>query len=214
MDILTSFQKDFLTHFSKSSLNETFFLTGGTTLSAFFLQHRLSEDLDFFTEVPEQIPQVLPALEEITARLGARIEVRRQFRTFLEVFVHGQDKEVIKCDFAQDSPCRLQPKIHQREYDIYTDNSLDISCNKLSALFDRSEAKDFVDIFFIVKELFPFAELLEHAKQKYVGLDEYLLAVAMNKVEELGLLPRMVKPITKEELKKFFHSSATKLMKP
>ncbi len=103
---------------------------------------------------------------------------------------------------------------HQREYDIYTDNSLDISCNKLSALFDRSEAKDFVDIFFIVKELFPFAELLEHAKQKHVGLDEYWLAVAMNKVEELGLLPRMVKPITKEEMKEFFHSSVRKLMKP
>jgi len=63
-----------------------------------------------------------------------------------------------------------------RNYDIYTDNSLDISCNKLSALFDRSEAKDFVDIFFIV--------------------------------------PRMVKPITKEELREFFHSSAKKLMKP
>ncbi len=173
-----------------------------------------SEDLVFFTEVPEQIPQVLPALEEITERLGARIEVRRQFRTFLEVFVHGQDKEVIKCDFAQDSPFRLQPKIHQQECDIYTDNSLDISCNKLSALFDRSEAKDFVDIFFINKELFPFAELLEHAKQKHVGLDEYWLAVAMNKVEEPGLLPRMVKPIAKEELKKFFHSSARKLMKP
>lgn len=115
MDILTSFQKDFLTHFSKSSLNETFFLTRGTTLSAFSLQHRLSEDWDFFTEVPEQIPQVLPALEEITERLGARIEVRRQFRIFLEVFVHGQDREIIKCDFAQDSPFRLQPKIHQQE---------------------------------------------------------------------------------------------------
>ncbi len=82
------------------------------------------------------------------------------------------------------------------------------------SLFDRSEAKDFVDIFFIVKELFPFSALLENAKQKHVGLDDYWLAVAMMKVEELGPLPRMVKPITKEELKEFFHSSARKLMKP
>ncbi len=29
---------------------EQFYLTGGTALAEFFLQHRLSEDLDFFSE--------------------------------------------------------------------------------------------------------------------------------------------------------------------
>ena len=111
MDILTELQKRFLSEIAKSSLRESFFLTGGTALSAFFLEHRLSEDLDFFTEEPERVQHVLPVLEDIVKRLGVRIEIRRQFRTFLEVHLHGQDEQTIKCDFAQDSPYRLQPKI-------------------------------------------------------------------------------------------------------
>lgn len=213
MEIFTELQKQFLFEIAKSGLRESFFLTGGTALSAFFLKHRLSEDLDFFTEEPEQVQQVLPVLQEISKHLGLSIEVRRQFRTFLEVHIHGHDGRTIKCDFAQDSPYRLQPKILQADYNIFTDNALDISCNKLSALYDRAEIKDFVDIFFINKELFPFSELLAAAKRKHVGLDDYWLAVAMIKIEELGPLPRMVKPLELEELVAFFLSTAKTLMK-
>jgi hypothetical protein len=212
MEILTSFQKIFLQHFGKSSLNETFFLSGGTALSAFFLQHRYSEDLDFFTEAPDQVPHALPVLETIAQQIGGRIEVRRQFKSFLEFLLFGPAGEIIKCDFAQDSPYRLQPKVWQEAFGILSDNALDISCNKLSALFDRSEAKDFVDIFFIDRELFPFAELLQHAKQKHVGLDDYWLAVSLLKVEDLDKLPRMVKPVRIEEMKSFFFAQAKILM--
>jgi predicted nucleotidyltransferase component of viral defense system len=213
MNILTPAQITFIENFGKSSLSETFYLTGGTALSEFFLQHRYSEDLDFFTDQPDQVPQVLPVLEEIARQSGSRLEVRRQFKTFLEVFLHTKDQEAIKCDFALDSPFRLQPKVRQEAYGILTDSALDISCNKLSALFDRSESKDFVDIFFIDRELFPFAELLQSAKQKHVGLDDYWLAIALMKVDDLGPLPRMIKPVDANELKEFFLDQAKKLMK-
>jgi len=62
MNILTPFQETLLKEIGRSTLNEVFFLTGGTALSAFFLQHRYSEDLDFFTDQPEQVPQALPIL--------------------------------------------------------------------------------------------------------------------------------------------------------
>ncbi len=212
MDILTPFQKAVLKRIGDSTLAASFFLTGGTALSAFYLQHRYSEDFDFFTDEPEQVPQVLSVLEEIAADLGIRVEIRRQFKTFLEVFLHGQQGEIIKCDFAQNAPYRLQPKVRSEEFGIFLDNALDVSCNKLSALFDRSEAKDFVDVFFIVRELFPFADLLKNAKQKHVGLDDYWLAAAMSKVEELGPLPRMVKPVQVDELRSFFLALARTLM--
>jgi predicted nucleotidyltransferase component of viral defense system len=213
MDILTPLQESLLKHLGKSPLNEAFFLTGGTALSAFFLRHRYSEDLDFFTDQPEQVPQVLPVLEKIVPEIGARIEIRRQFKTFLEVFLHGQEGEAIKCDFAQDSPYRLQPKVHSEEFGIFVDSALDVACNKLSALFDRSAAKDFIDVFFIDRELFPFVDLLQHARQKHVGLDDYWLAVSLLKVEDLGPLPRMIKLVDIEELKNFFLTQAKILMK-
>ena len=49
--ILTPNQQLLLEHASQSKvITDTFYLTGGTALSEFYLQHRLSEDLDFFSE--------------------------------------------------------------------------------------------------------------------------------------------------------------------
>ncbi|MCZ7666433.1 MAG: nucleotidyl transferase AbiEii/AbiGii toxin family protein [Chloroflexi bacterium] len=45
---MTSFQKELLKVIGRSSLGDNFYLTGGTALAAFYLQHRFSEDLDFF----------------------------------------------------------------------------------------------------------------------------------------------------------------------
>jgi len=47
--ILTSQQKIFLQEFAKTELSDIFRLTGGTALSAFYLEHRFSDDLDFFS---------------------------------------------------------------------------------------------------------------------------------------------------------------------
>ncbi len=47
--ILIPNQRLFLHEFVKSELRDVFRLTGGTALSAFYLEHRLSEDLDFFS---------------------------------------------------------------------------------------------------------------------------------------------------------------------
>src|SRR3990167_3026741 len=48
-DILTPLQKTCLTTlFSDAWFRRYFYLTGGTALAAFYLYHRLSDDLDFF----------------------------------------------------------------------------------------------------------------------------------------------------------------------
>jgi len=48
---LTDEQKKFLEFFKKTPLlNKSFYFSGGTALSEFYLQHRFSEDLDFFSE--------------------------------------------------------------------------------------------------------------------------------------------------------------------
>ncbi len=47
--ILTPAQLIFLKEFIQSDLKHPFRLTGGTALSAFYMEHRFSEDLDFFS---------------------------------------------------------------------------------------------------------------------------------------------------------------------
>ena len=49
--ILTKNQQLLLNEIGKNkAISEAFYLGGGTALAEFYLKHRLSEDLDFFTE--------------------------------------------------------------------------------------------------------------------------------------------------------------------
>ncbi|MFQ6091944.1 MAG: hypothetical protein ACE5OR_04570 [bacterium] len=89
----------------------------------------------------------------------------------------------------------------------------EVSCNKLSALYDRTDPKDFVDIYFIDREMIPFEKLIEEARKKHVGLDNYWLAVSLAKIEDLSILPKMLRPVTLDELRSFFKEKAKWLMR-
>ena len=55
--ILSSHQRKFLELVSKEKyFIQKFYLTGGTALAEFYLRHRISEDLDFFSENQEVNP--------------------------------------------------------------------------------------------------------------------------------------------------------------
>lgn len=49
---ITSLQERTLELFKKSLLSKNFYWTGGTVLSVFYLHHRRSRNLDFFSDAP------------------------------------------------------------------------------------------------------------------------------------------------------------------
>lgn len=212
MEILTPFQKQLLSAIGQTKLAENFYLTGGTALAAFYLQHRFSEDLDFFTADPNALRLVQPSLTDACQQLGATLHFSRTFNTFIECFVTQPEGESVKLDFAQDTPYRLQPTELNVAFGLQVDNLLDIASNKLSALFDRSAEKDFVDIYFINQERMAFAEMLPLARQKHVGMDDYWLAISLQRVRQVKLLPRMVKPLSIANLQAYFLKLADDLM--
>ncbi|MBI1880879.1 MAG: nucleotidyl transferase AbiEii/AbiGii toxin family protein [Chloroflexi bacterium] len=212
MDILTPLQRQILLAIGQTPLTHSFYLTGGTALAAFYLYHRYSVDLDFFTLDPTAIAHVPPVLQQITQQLNLEISFTRTLDTFLECFLRSPEGERVEMDFAQDTPYRLEPARLDETLQINVDNLTDIACNKLSALFDRAEPKDFVDVYFLCQEEFSFEQLTKLAKQKHVGLDDYWLAVALRRVENVEFLPRMIKPLSLEELKAFFLGRAKILM--
>lgn len=212
MSQLTNFQLKIIHAISQSPLAEYFYLTGGTALSVLYLHHRYSLDLDFFTDSPASIAQVPAALEKIATNLDARVRFTRQLGSFLQCFFENDAGERVQIDFAQDSPYRLG-KIRQDDtLGIQVENFEDIACNKLSALFDRAEPKDFVDIYFICQEKMSFGELVEKAKKKHLGLDDYWLAIALQRAEKIEFLPRMIKPLSLDDLKTFFLAQSQKIM--
>jgi len=211
MDLLTPLQRKLLHEIGQTPLRDDFFLTGGTALAALYLRHRYSVDLDLFTENPAAVVQVPPNMEEIASRLGLEITFTRTLGTFLEAFVTSPDGERVEFDFAQDSPYRLEPTRLDPNW-ILGHNPTYIACNKLSALFDRAEPKDFVDIYFVVQEIYPFDHLVTLARHKHVGMDDYWLAMALAQVEQVEVLPRMVKPVSIDVLRVFFMARAKELM--
>lgn len=213
MSIITPLQKTVIKSLANIEIFKHFYLTGGTALAEFYLNHRYSDDLDFFTASENVIPQIANELLEVARKTDSQLTFGKRFETFMEVFFE-KGSESVKIDFAKDIPFRLQQTVYNKEFGIIVDNVLDIACNKLSALFDRHDAKDFVDIYFIDKEIMPFEKVYKNAKKKHVGLDDYWLAVSLRFVEEIEKLPRMIKPVTIEELKKFYRQKITMLIPP
>ena len=79
--LLSHIQRTFLALFAQLPDQSAFSLTGGTVLAEFYLEHRLSFDLDFFT-VEESL--ILPSSYQVEAsvqRLGVQMSVVRRFST-------------------------------------------------------------------------------------------------------------------------------------
>ena len=212
ISILRPLQRTFLDAVAQTPLHQQFYLTGGTTLAECYLQHRYSDDLDFFTNDDDAVRHVPPVIEAVASRLQLRATFTRRSGTFLECFLLDASGERLELDFALDSPCRIEPLVEQPALGWRADSALDIMCNKLSAICDRTEPKDFVDLYFLHREVKPLADVIPLAKRKHVGLEEYALAQAFARVRELAMLPRMLKPVTLPELTIFFTAQAKRLL--
>ncbi len=212
-NVLTAFQIAVLEAFRGEALIKDFYLTGGTALAAFYLGHRLSEDLDFFTELPNAVARISRMIEKVAKKLNARVSFGRRFETLFEcTLIRGEDARV-EMDFALDMAGRRQPIEPMPEFGLYMDNRLDIACNKLSALCERSEPKDFVDIYFIHSGYLSLPKLLKEARRKYPGLDNYAVAMSFLKVKDISLWPRMMVPFVSKDLQTFFVDKAKQLVK-
>lgn len=80
--LLQPLQKRFLTFWFSLPDHDRFYLTGGTALAEFYLGHRISFDLDFFTA---EEPLILPTSRRIEATApiqGWEVSVIRRFVSF------------------------------------------------------------------------------------------------------------------------------------
>ncbi|MBI5199004.1 MAG: nucleotidyl transferase AbiEii/AbiGii toxin family protein [Nitrospirae bacterium] len=217
MEILTDLQKKILNIFSDLPDKEAFYLTGGTALSALFLKHRKSHDFDFFTGVEELIIPFSQRLESSLKKQGLKVERLRGFHSFVELSVNSSEDSTI-IHLATDSPFRFeQPAVCEEFSGIKIDSLIDIATNKFLALFGRAALRDFIDIFFLIKERFSKNELIEKARQKDPGFDLYWLGVAMERINDfpddspdMHLLTR---PCAMNELKGFYMGWRKEIMK-
>jgi len=208
--ILTPFQQMTLDLLFEHGLGERgYYLTGGTALSEFYLQHRYSDDLDFFTRKQEGFEADYSLFREIMLSNGLLIASQSIQSQFARFFVTRESKpdDKLKIEFARDAEARMSPpETHGR---VVIDSFEDIAVNKICAIFGRMppESKDFCDLYFILEESsFSLEYLISRAGEKEAPFDgeDGMLGLAVNLLEadNLTMLPRMIKPLSLEILKK------------
>lgn len=98
--ILTAKQLDFLELAqTQTTIVKNFYLTGGTALAEFYFHHRLSEDIDLFSEAEVDISAIEPFLEAISTKLGIVKVIKQNFLGLYTYKLQFKDGDSLKVDF-------------------------------------------------------------------------------------------------------------------
>ena len=149
------------------TLGLPFYLTGGTALGRFYLNHRFSEDLDFFINADSQYSLYIAELKnKITSRFTVNIQQSLFSDDFTRFFITDEDT-FLKIELVNDvSYYQGNPAIYQFGK---IDTPINILSNKLTAIVGRDEPKDIFDIIHLsLNYSFNWLDIFEHAKQKSV----------------------------------------------
>ena len=207
MNILTPLQEKTLqVFFAVKEFKQHFYLTGGTALAGFYLKHRLSDDLDFFSHSIE-IPEIDRLFEDTIKAAGFALEKERSSPTYRRYRIDGE----LQIDLVRDIDFRVgAPELIG---DFMVDTLKNIAVNKVTAMYNRLEPKDYVDLYFLKPRLnFDIMELIETGKMKDGGLDAFQWARIIADVDVFNVLPRMVLPLELSELKKFYHQMRDEIL--
>jgi len=151
------------------SVEDIFYLTGGTALSRFYQEKRYSDDLDFFTNDNNRFNIAVRSIKfAIEKEYKLIIEV--ESKDFIRFLVDGH----LQLDFVNDRVYRYAKSINIKN--IQVDNIENILANKLTAVVGRDNPKDVFDIYLIYKFYdFDWKHILEIAHKKSVFASEDLL---------------------------------------
>jgi hypothetical protein len=176
-----------------------FILAGGTSL-ALHLGHRLSIDLDFFSE-EEVLPDLLVG-ELRSAHLNP--EVIQLAPGTLSVVTEGVKVSLFQYPYPfVDAP---QPYEGLRVASV-----LDVAAMKLVAIAQRSARRDFVDLYVILRQT-PFGAVAARAVQRYGAgfIEPVVIGKGLTWFEDADGEPDpqyLGQPLLWDDLKAFFASS-------
>lgn len=187
-------------------LNLDFYLTGGTALGRCYLNHRYSDDLDFFVNNNGSFKK------ECSAAINAfkdrwACDIAATSGTFARIFLRSGNI-ILKVDFVNDVPYHYG-EIKESSIFHRIDGWRNILSNKLCAL-SRLEVKDIVDVVFIAMNYsFDWETIVSEAHEKDLWIDpiEICRIIDQFPIEQLVSIKWTMKPDIKkfEELLKLVH---------
>lgn len=211
---LTREQKSILAAVANDKkLLSQFYFTGGTALAYFYLHHRYSEDIDIFSETKFDIQYVLQFMTAYAQEHGAQLHSHYIENVVYRFQVFYPNKTELKVDFAYYPYRRVEKGVTYG--DLAVDSLFDIATNKLLTVSQRTDVKDFVDLYFLLQEdKISFWDLVRGIEVKFrQKFDPVLLSGDLLKIDSFTVLPRMIIPVTLAELRVFYREKAKELSK-
>jgi predicted nucleotidyltransferase component of viral defense system len=178
---LSGFQQEIARLFFSLQSSNGFVLAGGGALLASGLSTRPTQDLDFFGS---------PGQASVSLALGQFLDAIQQQDWEYELLGHANDFARVRIigstELIVDLAIDVAPRFPVAQTSIGPVFSpLELAGRKLLALFDRAEARDFVDVY-VLSTKFGNQKIFDAAAQIEVSLNKQILARMMNALERFS----------------------------
>lgn len=200
-EILPENGENLLKLLTKANLLDSFYLAGGTGL-ALQIGHRKSVDLDFFSKKDFNTGQYINRLQSI-----GHFELLNEAQGTVTSILNN-----VKISFFfYDYPLL---------WDLNTFNKVkigdvkEIGLMKFTAVAGRGTKKDFVDLYWIGKNIIPLLKLFTFFDNKYgntYNLYHTLKSLIYFEDADQDKMPQMVKPVNWQDVKTYFYKEEKKL---
>lgn len=154
-------------------------------------------------------------LKKISIKLSIKEIKRTVFMGLFSYSLTFKDKSKLKVDFNYYPFPRIEKGLKFGTLSI--DSLRDIAANKVHTLFVKPRDRDYIDLYFIMKNgKFELSKLILDAKAKFDwDIDKLTLASQFLRVKEINVLvtPKLFVPFDKKQMDDFFENEADKLRK-
>lgn len=180
---------------------QRFFLTGGSALGLFYLDHRRSYDLDLFTSEAVDGKEVQNLVFRVADEIGAdcvAVRTAPDFHRFK--LTRGEEREII--DAMVDRAPQLDAE--KASFDgIRVDTLREIIANKLNTLLSRTELKDVVDLYFLEKAGHDLLASVPDAQSKDGGWEPAVVAMLLDELRVHEMPAWMIQQLSPSDLEAF-----------
>ncbi|GAB4109552.1 MAG: hypothetical protein Kow001_09770 [Acidobacteriota bacterium] len=154
---LTEFQKRLGRLLARNRSPDSY-LAGGTGLHFLPTSTRYSNDLDFFHDSEERVARAFAEDSALMREEGLTVRIELTQPGYIRATV-TDGVAATKVEWAHDSAWRFMPPLHLEEAG-YILHPVDLAVTKVLVLAGRDEARDFLDVLYIEREILRLGALV------------------------------------------------------
>jgi hypothetical protein len=153
-----------------NDVETSFYLTGGTALSRGYLNHRFSDDLDFFVNDDSSFNLYVDrAINRLISEPALKLEVVTRAERYAQLAI-AKETIFLKIEFVNDVPSHIGAIVNHPVLGRL-DSAENILANKVTAVLSREEPKDLADIWGICTKLtLSLKQAISDAESKAAGI--------------------------------------------